>query len=83
MSRKPDWSRPLPRPLTIPTVMKLKTLADVRELIRRVPKARRDLSTWQYVIGQVNEAARGGDVASASTALQVVLQLESVLCRAA
>jgi hypothetical protein len=26
---RPDWSPPLPRPLTIPTVMKLSTLADV------------------------------------------------------
>ena len=32
---KPDWSRPLPRPLTIPTVMKLSTLADVRDLVEK------------------------------------------------
>jgi hypothetical protein len=30
-----DWSRPLPRPLTIPTVMKLSILADVRDLFNK------------------------------------------------
>ena len=32
---EPDWSRRLPRPLTIPTVMKLSTLADVRDLVEK------------------------------------------------
>ena len=40
--RRSDWSRPLPRPLAIPTVMQLETLADVRVLIEKhLPKDRR------------------------------------------
>jgi hypothetical protein len=43
------WSTPLPRPITIPQVMTLKTLADVRKLLGHIPKDRRQLSTWQHV----------------------------------
>jgi hypothetical protein len=34
------WSTPLPRPIVIPQVMTLKTLADVRKLLGHIPKER-------------------------------------------
>ena len=36
-----DWSRRLPRPLVIPSVMTLKTLGDVRTLMWHLPEHRR------------------------------------------
>jgi hypothetical protein len=35
MQLRPDWSRPLPQTIVIPTVTTLRTLADVRVLISR------------------------------------------------
>jgi hypothetical protein len=54
---RPNWSRPLPRPLTIPTVMDLVTLADVRELLGHLPKETRAKSTWQHVEAELKKAA--------------------------
>jgi hypothetical protein len=42
MSKRPDWSRRLPRPLVVPKVMTLATLADVRELMRHLPADHRN-----------------------------------------
>jgi len=78
---QPDWSRELRRPLKIPTVMTLRTLADVRDLVERhLPAESRERETWRYVANQLAEAARGGDVKNVEMALQLVLQLEQVPC---
>ena len=77
MSR-PDWSQRLPRPLTIPGVMTLRTLGDVRKLIQLMPKDFRDRSTWQHVIAELNAAAHGADPVDVAVALQLVLMMENV-----
>lgn len=78
MSKRPTWSTPLPRPITIPKVMTLKTLADVRALLRHIPKERRGLMTWRYVEKTLRECTAGDDVVNISVALQLVLQCERV-----
>ena len=80
MSRQ-NWSRPLPRPLKIPTVMTLKTLADVRELIaRHLPAERREQHIWRHVADQLAAAARGGSIDNVVVSLRLALQLERVPC---
>jgi hypothetical protein len=64
-----------------PQVMTLRTLADVRELMRHLPAEHRNSRIWRYVAGQVERAAGGGDVGDAATALRIALILEKVECR--
>ena len=75
---RPNWSRTLPRPLTIPTVLDLITLADVRALLGHLPKERRAKSTWQHVEAALKQAATGDDATELWAALQMVLMLEGV-----
>jgi hypothetical protein len=56
---RPDWSRPLPRPLVIPTVMTLKTLADVRVLVRHLPEDRRTQPAWPASPHSLSKQPRG------------------------
>jgi hypothetical protein len=78
----PNWSRPLTRPLVIPEVMKLVTLADVRELIERhLPAHFHDKATWRVVAKDLKAAAQGADTAEVSIALRMALSLEGVECR--
>jgi len=80
---RPNWSRSLPRPLTIPTIVDLVTLADVGALLGHLPKETRAKSTWQHVAAEVDKAARGADPRDVAVALQLVLMLENVECRPA
>jgi ABC-type phosphate transport system ATPase subunit len=75
-------SRPLPQPISIMDngneFVRLKTLADVRDFLKHVPKARRQFSTWQHVEAELNKAAAGADATQLSIALRMVLMLEHV-----
>jgi len=74
-----DWSRPLPRPLTIPTVMKLSTLADVRDLVdKHLPEQCRRKPTWRYVSTEITKAAEGEkDLLEVCVSLRLVLAMEA------
>ena len=81
MHSRPNWSRPLPRPLKIPSVMTLKTLADVRTLMQHLPDGHRERSTWRHIAKQLAAAADGGDINDVVVPLLLVLQLERIECR--
>jgi hypothetical protein len=79
---RPDWSRPLPELLVIPKVMTLRTLADVRTLLKHLPPETREKETWQHVADCLDKAARGSvDVIHVSIPLQIVMAMEGVECR--
>jgi len=73
-----DWSRPLPRPLTIPKVMTLSTLTDVRALMRHLPKDHGDRPAWRHVAAEIERAAAGVDVIDVFVALRLALSIERV-----
>jgi hypothetical protein len=76
-----NWSRPLPRPIVIPEVMALTTLADVRELVEKhLPAEHEQRPTWRHVAAELAKAAAGADTADVSIALRLVLALEGVEC---
>jgi hypothetical protein len=68
--------------LTIPTVMKLKTLADVRDLVEKhLPAQYHHRATWRHVAAQLAEAAEGEkDLLEICVSLRLVLALEGVEC---
>jgi hypothetical protein len=84
---RPNWSRPLPRPLVIldggKEFLRLTTLGAARDFLKRIPKERRQFDTWQHVEAELKKAAAGGDATQVSVALRMVLMLENVECRPA
>ena len=78
---RPNWLRPLPRPLVIPKVMTLGILDDVRSSIEKhLPAHFRDKATWQHVAAELDKAAAGGDAADVAVTLRIALSLEGVEC---
>jgi hypothetical protein len=76
------WSQLLPQPLMIPTVMTLRTLDDVRQLLRHLPQENRSNAAWRYVASQLDKAAVGKlRTVDVEIALRLVLMLEGVKCR--
>jgi hypothetical protein len=78
MQPRPDWSRPLPQTIVIPTVTTLTTLADALVLIQHLPGDRRDSSTWRHVGAQLEQAAAGLEVVDLGVALRLALMLEGL-----
>ena len=78
-----DWSRPLPRPVTIPDLLTLETLNDVRTFVdKHLPIEYRTKFTWRQLAGLLKRAAEGQqDVAKVSVALKIVLSLEGIKCQ--
>ena len=77
---RPNWSRKLPRPLKIPTIMTLTTLADVRKLLGHLPAEFRKRDKRQHVADWLHNAAHGGDIKEVVIAVGLVLHLEQVPC---
>jgi len=53
-------------------------LADVRELMKHLPKGHRERSTWQHVAACLDEAAHGADASDVTVPLKMVLSMEGV-----
>jgi hypothetical protein len=78
LRKRPDWSQRLPRTITIPAIMSLRTLADVRELLGHLPERCRYKSTWEYVADRLTETATNSDTQGVAVSLKMVLLLEGV-----
>ncbi len=75
--RRAGWSTPLPRPLVIPELMTLRTLADVRKLLGHLPAAHRASTTWRYVADRLDEAARGAELIDLVVPLRMGCRLKA------
>ena len=82
LRKRPDWSRQLPRPLTIPGIMML-TRRPRRASAngKHLPKECRERATWRRVADQLDAAARGAVPRDVEAALILVLAIERVPCR--
>jgi hypothetical protein len=64
---KPDWSRPLAKPIDIGGRRKLRTLHDVRGYLLKLPEARQTNAVWQSITRQIIDAAESGETIDLTT----------------
>ena len=57
---KPDWSRPLAKPIDVGRARKLRTLADVRMHLLQIPEERQTNVIWQKMTQDILDAAESG-----------------------
>ena len=74
---KNNRPRPLPRPIVIPRVMTIATLADVRKLMGHLPAHHGDKAPWRHVADELKAAAGSGNTADVAIALRLALMLEA------
>jgi len=75
----PASSPALPRPIVIPRIMTIASLADVRALVEKhLPAHHRDKLPWQHVADELKAAASSGKTADVSIALRLALMLDGV-----
>ena len=67
--KRPDWSRRLPKPITLGR-RKARTLGDVSAFLLSLPDERAAKAGWQHVARVAMEAANGGDVGRLAVAIQ-------------
>jgi hypothetical protein len=60
--------------------MTLKTLDDVRTLMRHLPQGHRERPTWRHVAAELEQAAAGAETVDVAIALRLVLSMEGVEC---
>ena len=60
-SPKADWSRPLAKPIDVGGRRKLRTLADVRAHLLKIPEERQTNVGWQSITRQIMDAAESGE----------------------
>jgi hypothetical protein len=58
----PGWSRPLAEPIDVGQRRKLRTLADVRAYLLKIPEERQTNVHWQNITRQIRDAAQSGEM---------------------
>ena len=76
--RKPGgWSAPLSRQIVTRDGTVLRTLADARDFVLRLPPAYQEYNAWQRAAALLIDAAENGDVRAATDAVFAALFVQA------